>query len=217
MTTQRFNWIVCSNLLIILLNLQAAIAETYVYKEKDGTRWITDKPLDRKNFTFIERYGRATATKSCQGVTKKVMAARARRYISDINRYAIEFKVDPQLIKAIITVESCFDKKAISRAGARGLMQLMPATARQYGVLDRFNAQENLRAGIQHFSELLDRFKFSLPHSLAAYNAGSSNVEKYQGIPPFKETQAYVKKVLAYYKRYQPRATLADDRSRKPL
>ncbi len=188
----------------LLFGLSGSLcAETYIYQEKDGTRWITDRSLDPEQFTFIEKYGRPTATASCKGVTPKIMALRAKRYMPQIIKYAARYQLDERLVKAIITVESCFDPRAQSRAGARGLMQLMPATARQYGVLDRYNANDNLRAGTQHFSELLVAFKNDLKLSLAAYNAGAHNVKKYKGIPPFRETQGYVKKVLKYYHKYK--------------
>ena len=177
-------------------------AETFVYQEKDGTRWITDKRIQSKDFTFIGKYGRPTATLSCKGVTPAMMNRRADKYMHLVRKYAEPFNIDPILIKAIIRAESCFDRRAISRAGARGLMQLMPATARSYGVLDRFNAESNIKAGITHFNDLLIEFKGSKSKSIAAYNAGSTAVKRYKGIPPYKETQKYVKRVLNFYQQY---------------
>ena len=189
-----------SMLLIYAANAQA---ETYIYLESDGTRWLTDRPMDPRQFTFINKYGRPTASQSCKNVTHRVLENRARVYMPMVRHFAQQHQIDTALIKAIIAVESCFDSHAISRAGAHGLMQLMPATAAQYGVLDRFDAKQNLRAGIEHLRHLLDHFNDNLQYSLAAYNAGTRNVEKYQGIPPFKETQGYVKKVLQYYAQYR--------------
>lgn len=180
-----------------------AKAQTYVYEEKDGTRWITDKKLNSDNFTYIDKYGRSTATLSCKGVTHDLMERRAQKYMHFVKEYANSFKIDPILIKAIIRAESCFDFRAISRAGARGLMQLMPATARNYGVLDRFDAESNIRAGITHLNDLLVEFKGSKTKAIAAYNAGAGAVKRYGGIPPFKETQTYVKRVLNFYQKYQ--------------
>lgn len=179
------------------------LAETFVYQEKDGTRWITDKKLNSKKFTYIDRYGRSTATLSCKGVNATMMNRRAEKYHSLIHQYANVYKIDPVLIKAIIRAESCFDRRAISRAGARGLMQLMPETARSYGVLDRFNAESNIKAGVTHFNDLLIEFKGSKSKAIAAYNAGAGAVKRYKGIPPYKETQTYVKRVLNFYKQYQ--------------
>ncbi len=185
-------------------------AETYIYQEEDGTRWLTDRPMNPDKFKFINKFGRPTATRSCKGVTSKILERRAQTYMPTVIHLAEKHELDALLIKAVITVESCFDARASSRAGAHGLMQLMPATARQYGVYDRFNPNENLRAGIEHLRELLDYFDNHLPLSLAAYNAGTGNVEKYNGIPPFKETQGYVKKVLKYYEKYSGKNKVAE-------
>lgn len=198
--------------LVIVIGLYGPVlapAETYVYQEKDGTRWITDRPMDPSRFVFIHKYGRSTATLSCKGVTPAILEQRARRYMPAILQYSEKHDVDARLIKAMITVESCFDARAVSRAGAGGLMQLMPATARHYRVLDRFNPDENLRGGIRHFRDLLNRFEDNLTYSLAAYNAGSHNVEKHGGIPPFRETQDYVQRVLKYYEQYRQNDILA--------
>ncbi len=189
-------------LLFSLFLPTTSYAETFVYQEKDGTRWITDKKIHSKDFTFIDKYGRATATLSCKGVTKSMMNRRAEKYMHHVRKYAQQFNIDPTLIKAIIRAESCFDRRAISRAGARGLMQLMPQTARNYGVLDRFNAESNIKAGITHFNDLLIEFKGSKSKSIAAYNAGAGAVKRYKGIPPYKETQKYVKRVLNFYQQY---------------
>jgi soluble lytic murein transglycosylase-like protein len=192
-------------LVCFLLYGACAWAETYIYQEKDGTRWITDRPMNSERFQFIDRYdhGRKTATKSCKGVTPQIMQQRAERYLASIAQYAATHDVDVDLIKAVITVESCFDARAVSVAGAHGLMQLMPETARRYGILDRFNPEQNLSAGIHHLKDLLVDFKENIDLSVAAYNAGAGNVKKYKGIPPFKETQDYVQKVVKQYHLYR--------------
>ena len=192
---------------MLLLGLLAAsinaVAETYIYQEEDGTRWITDRSMDPSRFVFIDKYGRATATRSCKGVTMEMMERRSARFMPIVRSHAARNNVDIQLVKAIIATESCFDPTAISKAGARGLMQLMPATAQRYEVNDRFDPHQNVRAGITHFRDLLDEFRESWELSLAAYNAGAHNVKKYGGIPPFRETQNYVKKVLDYFKHFK--------------
>ena len=111
--------------------------------------------------------------------------------------------IDPALVKAIIMAESSYNPIAISKKGARGLMQLMPETASSLGVEDPFNPEHNINGGIKYMKKLLRQFKGELPLALAAYNAGSSKVRKYNGIPPFKATQHYVKNVLKYYKKYK--------------
>lgn len=107
--------------------------------------------------------------------------------------------IDHGLIKAIIHTESGFNPRALSKPGAQGLMQLMPATAGMYGVADAFNPDQNIHAGTKHIKYLIARYK-DLELALAAYNAGEGNVKKYGGIPPFAETQDYVKRVLSRYR-----------------
>ena len=109
--------------------------------------------------------------------------------------------VPPGLVKAVIAAESAFDPGAVSRAGAQGLMQLMPATADALGVLDPFSADQNIHGGAAYLRRLMDRYG-SLVHALAAYNAGPTAVDRYGGIPPYRETRAYVERVLAYYRAY---------------
>jgi soluble lytic murein transglycosylase-like protein len=116
---------------------------------------------------------------------------------------AYRYKVEPAIIKAIIMAESGFNPKAVSRVGARGLMQLMPRTARSLGVEDSFKPARNIDAGVRYFKHLLDQFDGDIELALAGYNAGSFNVRKYGGIPPFKETKFYINKVLKYYEVYR--------------
>ncbi len=113
------------------------------------------------------------------------------------------YEVEPELIQAIIMAESSYNPRAVSRRGARGLMQLMPATAKALGVEDSFNPEHNIHGGVRYFKQLLDRFGGDTRMALAAYNAGSSNVREYQGIPPFKATRYYIKRVFSYYNRYK--------------
>lgn len=188
--------------LILLLIPALALGETYIYEESDGTRWITDRPMHGDQWKLIDKYGRPTATRSCSGMTPGRLEQRADKYLGIIERHAEQHRLDPLLVKAVIRVESCFDRRAISRAGARGLMQLMPGTAQQLGVLDSFNANLNIEAGTRYLSKLKKDFKGDLKLALAAYNAGPHNVRKYKGIPPFRETQSYVKRILKYYDEY---------------
>jgi hypothetical protein len=186
-----------------LMASATAHAEFFVYEEEDGTRWITDRKLhEPQRYTYQGRYGRPTATKSCHGVTPEILEQRAEPHMTVIRRYARRHQVDELLIKAIITVESCFDTEAVSRVGAEGLMQLMPQTASMLGVTDSFNAHQNISGGVRYFAEMLDRFDSDTTLALAAYNAGPTAVTRHGGIPPYRETQGYVKKVLRYYRKY---------------
>ena len=118
---------------------------------------------------------------------------------SIIQKAADRYKLPAKLIKSVIRHESNFNSEAVSKAGASGLMQLMPGTARGLGVTDIFNPEQNVMAGSKYLRSMLDRYDGNLALALAAYNAGPGNVDKHGGIPPFKETQAYVKKVSATY------------------
>jgi soluble lytic murein transglycosylase-like protein len=125
---------------------------------------------------------------------------------SIIQRAADRHQVDSALVKAIIMAESGYNPKAISKRGAKGLMQLMPKTAEALGVEDSFNPEDNIDAGVAYFKRLLKRFDGDITLALAAYNAGSRKVIKYQGVPPFKETKYYIKKVFKYYQVYREQA-----------
>jgi soluble lytic murein transglycosylase-like protein len=112
-------------------------------------------------------------------------------------------EMDPALIKAIIMAESGHNPKAVSKRGAKGLMQLMPITAKSLGVEDVFDPEHNIKAGVVYFKKLLNQFDGDVKLALAAYNAGSRKVRKYKGIPPFKATRIYIRKVFRYYEKYK--------------
>jgi hypothetical protein len=170
-------------------NASAGAEEIYQYIGPGGVVHFSNVPTDRR-FRQIEQ--RAPAPQSVQGLEQTIRSA------------AREFQVDPDLVRAVIKIESDFDANAVSWAGAMGLMQLMPDTASMHGVADPFNPSENIRGGARHLAYLLGRFGGDLPLTLAAYHAGATTVERADlKIPPIDETRKYVKKVLEAYKKYR--------------
>ncbi|HIZ27736.1 MAG TPA: lytic transglycosylase domain-containing protein [Candidatus Adamsella sp.] len=119
-----------------------------------------------------------------------------------IKEKADKYNLDESLIKAVIKAESGFNPNAVSKAGASGLMQLMPGTARGLGVEDIFDVEQNIEGGAKYLRGMLDRFDGDKSLALAAYNAGPNAVKRYGGIPPYQETQNYVKRVLSYERNY---------------
>jgi len=137
----------------------------------------------------------------CMGLSAESVAKRAKKYDARIFELAVKHKVSVSLVKAVVAKESCFDASARSPVGAIGLMQLMPATARWLKVSKPESVNQNLSAGVRYLAQLRKRFG-SDELALAAYNAGPGNVERYQGIPPFEETQNYVQDVMHFYRGY---------------
>jgi soluble lytic murein transglycosylase-like protein len=131
------------------------------------------------------------------------LAARVNRasdYDRLIDAAALENDVDPKLVKSVMLVESGFNPLAVSKKGARGLMQLMPQTALEVGVRDIHDPAQNIAGGVRYLSQLLLNYRGDLAKSLAAYNAGAAAVDRYDGVPPYDETQLYVRKTLAAYR-----------------
>lgn len=125
----------------------------------------------------------------------KAPVAFDRVYDAIIAEASAEYGVDPELVRAVIRAESRFDPMAESGAGAKGLMQLMPILSKELGVRDPFDPRENIFGGAKYLSKLLDRHQGDVTLALASYNAGPRNVARYKGVPPFKETRGYVKKI----------------------
>ncbi|MCK5901638.1 MAG: lytic transglycosylase domain-containing protein [Cocleimonas sp.] len=130
---------------------------------------------------------------------KAHLLSKARAYAPTIRLYAKNYEVEEELIHAIVKQESCFNERAHSRAGAMGLMQLMPGTADMMKISDPWDPEQNIEGGTKYIARMLRLFKGNKRWAIAAYNAGPGKVKKYRGIPPYRETKNYVKKVMAEY------------------
>lgn len=169
----------------------------YTYIDERGVTHFSDIPRDDRFHAFeLRPRGQGIRTQARRDPPVN------HGYDSLIVRAAREHRLEPALVKAVIAAESNFSPIAVSRAGAQGLMQLMPKTATQLGVEDPFHERQNIVGGSRYLREMLDRYG-DLQRALAAYNAGPEAVDRYRGVPPYKETQAYVKRVLNYYHGYR--------------
>lgn len=176
----------------------AGWAETFRLVAPDGTVHFTNVPTDPS----YRRLGIAPSEPSGTQIGWLRLpqpANGAARYLAEIRDAAARHGVPEQLVSALIRVESAFNPRAVSHKGAQGLMQLMPGTAAMLGVRNSFDPRENIEGGVRHLRGLMERFGGDLPLVLAAYNAGENAVLRYRGIPPYPETQDYVRKVLGYY------------------
>ncbi len=191
--------------LIPLLHPPALQAEIYQYISPNGTISLTNVPSDgryRKIDVESARFHAALSERELEPVIK---------------RHSSQQQLHPALIRAVIKAESNFDPRAVSRAGAIGLMQLMPQTAVRLDVRDMFDPDENVGGGTKYLRQLLDRFHGNLPLALAAYNAGENIVDRYQSLPPIDETRQYVRKVLRYYRTFLVRDGVITERPVSPL
>ncbi|HSP13447.1 MAG TPA: lytic transglycosylase domain-containing protein [Thermoanaerobaculia bacterium] len=173
--------------LALLFAASSVDAQVRLIIKQDGSKVIDNVPTGHNKGKAVTDY---------QWLARQ--HDRPSRYDLLIEKYAKQFRVDATLVRAVIQVESDFDPMCVSKKGARGLMQLMPETARYYGVSKIHDPEQNIRAGILHLREMLEMFS-DLPRALAAYNAGPNAVLKYGGIPPYQETTAYVKRALTVY------------------
>lgn len=132
-----------------------------------------------------------------------VASPRERLYQPIVVRAATLHQVDPALVMAVIFAESGYNPEAVSKTGAMGLMQLMPTTAQAMGVGNCFDPEHNIDGGVKYLKKLVNKYGGNVLLALAAYNAGSRKVWEYRGVPPYKSTRSYIRKVLKYYRRYQ--------------
>jgi hypothetical protein len=177
----------------LTVGAHAARADVYTRINSKGVLEATDFPAGAQDFKLAYR-SKGTLVHSAGF---RMRASSSTEFDAHISAAAALHGVSRDLVRAIIQVESDFDRLAVSTAGARGLMQLMPATARRFGVTDSFDARQNIFAGTRYLRILLDSYGEDVSLSAAAYNAGEGAVARYGGIPPFRETQNYVRKVNA--------------------
>jgi len=187
-TGQKTLWCVLIQWLVLLVPVPMQ-ADIYRYVDSDGTIHFSNVPTSQKYEVYIYEV-----------VPDWVQPS--NRYDSYIAEAARKYDVPFSLIKAIIRVESDFDPNAVSHAGARGLMQIMPGTARDLGVTDSFDPRENILGGVRYLKKLLTRFRGSIPLALAAYNAGPERVGPLRKVPDIEETQCFVRKVTDYFYSY---------------
>ena len=184
----------------LTFSVPTTLADIYQYVGHDGSISLTNVPSD-------SRYRKIEVESSRLHVTLS-----ERELEPVIRRHSSQQKLHPALIRAVIKAESNFDPRAISRAGAIGLMQLMPQTAVRLDVRDMYDPDDNVGGGTKYLRQLLDRFHGNLPLALAAYNAGENAVDDYQALPPFDDTRLYVRKVLRYYRTFLVRDGVITER-----
>ena len=177
-------------------------AGIYRYVDERGVIHFTNCPRDPKFKLYIRESKEDVGDENHSSSVSYIKDS--NQYDSLISEFSKKYQVDFALIKAMIRAESAFNPFAISRKGAKGLMQLMPETASRMSVSNIFNPRENIEGGVRYFKYLLSLFNNDLRLSLAAYNAGENVVGELRSIPPYRETVDYVKKVLSYYQSYRP-------------
>ena len=182
-------------LLLGAVGVTTASAQTYKLTDADGTTHFTNAPTDPR----YQRMAAASGTAAGWLRLPRGDGGGTGPYVKEIQAASERYGVPVRLVSAVIRAESGFNPRAVSRAGAQGLMQLMPNTATILGVRNSFDPRENIDGGVRHLRSLIDRFPNRLPLALAAYNAGEKAVVQYNGIPPYPETQDYVTKVLYFY------------------
>jgi len=188
---------------LLALPATSVLADIYVYVDEQGRVFFTDIKKSDKYRLFLKE-GETEAREKVTIVGSYSLSEVTDEEIDRKIRVAADrYRMDRDLIRAVVKAESNFDPGAVSTAGARGLMQIMPALASRYGVTDIHDPDQNLNAGVRHLKELMDYFKGDLPMALAAYNAGITAVINYKGIPPYGQTRDYIRKVLIYYDAYR--------------
>lgn len=180
----------------LLASADIARADIYGFVDEEGVIHLTNVPTNPRYKVWIKEKRVLFNLGPDYVKYDKVIEATARKY-----------DVDHALVKAVIKAESNFNSKAVSRKGAKGLMQLMPKTASSLRVSDCFHPEDNIDGGVRYLRYLMNVYDGNLPLTLAAYNAGEKAVARYRGIPPYAETKTYVRRVMRYYEEYNRKST----------
>lgn len=175
-------------------------AQIYTYVDENGITVYTDRKPDQGRYA-VRNLGCYGACRT--GVDWDRTPLMMGEFATEIRAASDSFGVDPALVRAIMHAESWFEPEAVSRSGAQGLMQLMPATQQRFGVANPFDPLDNITAGVAYLAWLIEEFEDDLSRAVAAYNAGENAVRRHNGIPPYAETREYVRRVNILYRRYR--------------
>lgn len=176
--------------------------QTVIYKSQTGQGFVFSDQKPKHGQFEILKYS-CFACNPDSRINWHTISLNTASYANEVNRIAIKYDIDPALVRAVIHAESAFNAKARSNKGAQGLMQLMPGTAKDLGVRNAFDANQNIEGGVKYLAGLLKQFKGDIKLATAAYNAGPNAVKKYNGIPPYAETKVYVERVSILHQRYR--------------
>ena len=194
----------------LLILSVSAVADIYSKEDADGTVYFTNmRPSGKERKQYKVYLKTPPIRRARAGVVpvpaRGTDAARYSRYDSSIVEASRAFSIPEPFIRAVIRVESDYDPRVVSVAGAQGLMQLMPATAKRMGVRDSFEPHDNIMGGTRYLRYLANMFSGDMVLTIAGYHAGEGAVMKYRGVPPYESTQGYIKKVLKYYNHFKSR------------
>ena len=187
---------------------QPALADIFMFTDEKGVVHFTNIPSNDKRYRLVRKEETTSPQTRAAGMPQYVLptAELIHRFSSIIEATSRSHGVDAALVHAVITAESGYNPAAVSRAGARGLMQLMPDTAKRFGVRNIMDPTENIQGGVKYLRELLTLFNGNMELAVAAYNAGENAVIRHgHRIPPYAETVNYVPKVLGFYRKFQTR------------
>lgn len=175
---------------------------TIIYKSQSGEGFVFSDQKPQHGSFEILKYS-CFACNPDSKINWHTISLNNAAYSAEVKRIAMKYEVDPALVRAVIHAESAFNVKALSNKGAQGLMQLMPGTAKDLGVRNAFDANQNIEGGVKYLAGLLKQFDGDIKLAIAAYNAGPNAVKKYNGIPPYAETKVYVERVGILHQRYR--------------